>query len=399
MSDKTVFKGVLRNYDGTIAEAKVALDDYEKASKLQVGLGSYLAALYPDAPEPFVQLCAQAGLFLKAKPNEGIHTATLSALFSEGGLTLADIDASAMVRDDGSNRAIGARVLFPELILQVIAAELDTDNSDIINGFLGMLATTLSVNTPRVDEPIIDTRAPEGSRAKPIGQLAEPDVMVSITTSERTRKIATRSIGLMISEEAANTVNLPLVSIVVQAQARGERIANIYGAINAIITGNVDNQDPALVEVNASSYDATATSAANFSQLAYVKYLWDKHEMRSLNTVISDLDGALAIENRKNRPTVMTDNNTSKRINTETTFENIILPAPRGIVVPTSIMGATGRVLGFDRRYGIRRVVNTAASYAAVQEFVMKRGTGYRFDYGEAYHKLFTSAFSLLKMA
>lgn len=393
------FKAVLTNYDGTTTEASVSLTDYEQAGNAQVGLSTFLAAKYPNAPQPFVQMCAQAGLFMKDKPNEGIHTATMNNLFNEKAVTLSDINASALVRDDGSNRALGARVLFPELILQTIAAELDTDDSDVINGFLGMIATTLSVNTPRVDEPIIDVRGAEQSRAQPIAQLAEPDVMVSISTSERTRKVPTKSIGLLISDEAAGTVNLPLVSIIVQAQARGERIANIYDAINRIITGNVDAQDAALVEVAATSYDSTATTPANFSQMAYVKWLWDKHNMRSLNAVITDLDGAMAIESRKGKPTVQSDNPTSPRINSETSFDNILLPSPKGIVVPTATMGAADRVLAFDRRYGIRRVVNTAASYSAVQEFVLKRGTGYRFDYGEAYHKLFASAFSLLKMA
>ena len=395
---KNTAKFALQNYDGQTVEALIGLDDYEKAAKMQVSLGSYLAAKYPNTPEPFVQMCAQSGLFMKANPNQGITTSTLNALFSEGPMTLADINASAMTRDDGSNRAIGARLLFPELILQVIASELDTDDADVINGFLGMLATTLSVNTPRIDEPIINSKAPEGSRSQPISQLTEPDLMVSITTSERTRKVPTKSIGLLISDEAANTVNLPLVSIIVQRQARGERIHNIYQAISGIIAGNVDSQDPALVAVDASDFDPAATAPADFTQAAYVKWLWADHTKRSINSIISDLDGALAIESRVNKPTVFTDNPTSPRINSETTFENIVLPSPRGIVVPTAVMGGADRVLGFDRRFGIRRVVNTAASYAAIQEFVMKRGTGYRFDYGEAYHKLFGDAFSLLQM-
>lgn len=398
MAGQNTAKFALQNYDGQTVEAMISLDDYEKASKMQTSLGSYLAAKYPNTPEPFVQMCAQSGLFMKANPNQGITTSTLNSLFAEGQMTLADINSSAMTRDDGGNRSIGARLLFPELILQVIASELDTDDSDVINGFLGMMATTLSVNTPRVDEPIINAKAPEGSRSNPIGQLTEPDLMVSITTAERTRRVPTKSIGLLISDEAASTVNLPLVSIIVQRQARGERINNIYQAISGIIGGNVDSQDPALVAVDASDYDALAVDPENFSQLAYVKWLWADHEKRSINSVISDLEGALAIEARTDRPTVFSDNNTSPRINSETTFENIVLPAPRGIVVPTSVMGGADRVLGFDRRFGIRRVVNTAASYAAIQEFVMKRGTGYRFDYGEAYHKLFADAFLLMQM-
>lgn len=396
---KTTAKIPFLDARGQNVEGEVSLKDYENAGRLEMSLSAYMARKYPNVPDPFVQACAYSGLYMRANERAGITTNTLSTIFADGVMRLSDVDAGAMVRNDGSDRSVGARLLFPELILNIIASELDEDNTDIINGFNSMIATTLSVNTPRIDEPIIDYTGPDSSRAAPIAQLAEPKLMATITTSERTRKVPTRSIGLVISAEAEHTVNLPLVSIVVQRQARAERIANIYAAITNLIAGNVDSQDPALTPVQSSDFDNTANSPENFSQLAYVKWLWEDHAKRSINSVISDLEGALAIEGRKNKPTVMTDNPQSPRINSETTFENLVLPAPRGIVVPTSVMAGADRVLGFDKRYGIRRVVNTSAQYAAVEEFVMKRGTGYRFDYGETYHKLFTDAFSLLEMA
>ena len=60
---------------------------------------------------------------------------------------------------------------------------------------------------------------------------------------------------------------------------------------------------------------------------------------------------------------------------------------------------AAGTVVGLDTRYGIRRVINVNADYSAIEEYVMRKGSGLRVDYGETAHKLYTDAFSVMTFA
>lgn len=99
--------------------------------------------------------------------------------------------------------ARGARLLYPQLILETMQANaLRDDGSDILAIWEQMIAVSRNINGTKVDQPIIDTTAPEGGRSGRIAQLAEPETIVSITTGDKSYRIPTNSIGLMISDEA-----------------------------------------------------------------------------------------------------------------------------------------------------------------------------------------------------
>ena len=116
------------------------------------------------------------------------------------------------------------QLAYHRIVLRTIESELRESKDDYFKSYENMVAMTQVVNGPRFEQPSINVTYPEGSASNRISELAEPDSMVSITTSAVSRKIPTKSIGLMISNEALAITTLDLVNIIMAAQARGERM-------------------------------------------------------------------------------------------------------------------------------------------------------------------------------
>ena len=61
------------------------------------------------------------------------------------------------------------------------------------------------------------------------------------------------------------------------------------------------------------------------------------------------------------------------------------------------VFGA-GILVGLDPRYAIQRFVNVSAAYNGIEEFVMRKATGFRVDYGEMSTRLYDEAWSVLSL-
>jgi hypothetical protein len=336
-----------------------------------------------------------SGLFLKQK-GYGISPPTLKQVL-EGGPIASQLNVGSITRQDQPGTTPSGRLLFPEVVLQAIASALTEDQGDFLSGYQNLIAVTQNVPNEVVQQPRINATAPEGSRAMPIGQLTEPASMVSITVSDTVRRIPTRSIGLQVSDQALAITTLDLVSLIMTAQARGERIALVEEQLADMINGDADAGESALSSVTAASFDSSIIAASTITQKAWVKYLRANYRKMTISNIICDIDTALLIEGRTGKPTVANDNPTSPRIDSLFTIENLGLPAPRVLLVSTSVAGAN-TIIGLDRRYAIRRLVNVNASYSAIEQYVMRRATSFRIDYGEMAHKLYTEAWSKMTL-
>src|SRR5690606_9994922 len=95
------------------------------------------------------------------------------------------------------------RYFFPQVLMDVLESQLRDDRSSYTSAFNEMVATTVSVQGPRYDQVVIDYTKPREYRQQPISQLAEPNRLISITTSSIQRALPTWSIGIEISDQAA----------------------------------------------------------------------------------------------------------------------------------------------------------------------------------------------------
>jgi hypothetical protein len=315
----------------------------------------------------------------------------------DGGPMSGGFNLSAITRQDQPGTTPAGRLMFPELVLQLIQAALTEDQSDFLGGYQNMIAINQSVTSEVVQQPRIDATAPEGVRAMPIGQLAEPPSLISISLSDTVRRIPTRAIGLTISDQALRETTLDLVGIIMTAHARGERIALVEEQLADMINGDADAGESALSSVTAQSFDSTISGNGAITQKAWVKYLRANYRKMTVSNIITTIDTALLLEGRTGKPVVTSDDPTSPRIDATFTVENMGLPTPRVLLVSESVVGAN-TVIGLDRRYAIRRLINVNASYSAIEQYVMRRATSFRIDYGELAHKMYTEAWTKMTL-
>jgi len=392
MSD-TEFKTQLTDDTGT-HEATVDMSDYKAAAKAKMSLPQYLSNKFQVSDSskygtPFTQMLANAGMFTSHNHELGIKPPTMEQVLDGS----VDVGLNAISRPDGQNALTpSGRMLFPAVILEMVESELRRDDSVYSGVFNSMVASTVSVNTPRYDQPVIDMSGPRGSKGAPIAQMAEPDRMVSISVSDRSFRMPVKSIGLEISKEAQAASTLDLVGIAVREQALEERADMIDQSISDMILGNADmgpDSQGALNVVAGTTYDSAMTGGT-VTHTGWIKYLRALWKYRNIDWVITDMDGFLAIENRDGRPGANGNSGNDILLNTVPTIANPGVPSGVRVFVvdDAAILGGAGRFCGIDSSKAIRKVIYTGADYNAVEEFVMRKSTAFRFDWSERHERI-----------
>lgn len=377
----------------------LSMDDYRAAAEAGLTLPQYLQRKYPSDMKrgtTFEQCMQASGLIVGTDPKVGFSPPTIKQMF-EG---TAGINMGTVTRSEGDSRHTpSGRLLFPAIILELVAAQLNDNEDNLLAVYDKMVATTRNVNSERVDQPTIDVTAPEGSRAQTIAQGAEPPIMVNITLAERSYNIPTKSIGLSITDQARNAVTIDQVGLAVSAQARGERIAIVENDLASMIYGNTDRGETALSAVTAQSFDASIVANGNISHVAWIKWLMAYYKKMSITHVIMDVDSYLAVEGRSGKPTIQTDDPKSPRMDAlpRLTNQDAFFKGPEVMLLDTAVVGAN-TIIGIDRKYAIQRTINVGASYEAIEEFVLRRVTSMRFDYGETAKKFFPDAWSMMTL-
>ena len=370
--------------------AKIDVTAYKHAAEQGMTLRQYMRTQAADFDrskgDVLDQMYANSGLFDQRK-------------FNMPGMTFRELGSEKLVADfrrtDGNDVSLGARLLYPQLILETLnTAALRDDGSDIIAKWESMIAVSRNVNGTKVEQPTIDVTGPEGSRSGRTSQLAEPETMISITTGERSYRIPTNSIGLMISNEAMSETSIDLVTTVMEAQARGERTRRIVEMLKAMVDGDEDMGIAALPSKQAKFFDASITDAGKITKRAYIKWLHSKQKIVDISRVLTDIDTALSVDEGL-LPTVTGQD--SSKIVSPFSGMNLDITIPSMIPFDADMFGA-GKLVGLDPRYAIQRTVNISAAYDAIEEFVMRKATGFRVDFGETASRLYDEAWDVLTL-
>ena len=389
--------------------AQLNLTDYKAAAKkgitLRQHINSKLSAEGADHTygQPFDQVCQSVGITSRADASKGQLSPTIAQMFSGHSPMAAGLDATSngpgtIVAPGGNDGTVAGRMFYPEILMDRIRSSLQRDNSDVEQAFNSMIAVSESIAGGHYVQPIINVTAPEGAQSMPIGQDAEPQVMLSITAADTSKRIATKSIGLRITDEAAQYASLDLVSTAVEAQTRGERIRMVEGDIKSIIMGDKDNGMNALLAKTIASYDVNAGGSNGVTQRAFLKILHDQYQTRNLNAAIMDLDTYLAFQDRSGRPIVVDNNGTDGRVNTDIRPMNLSLGNIPVLLIDPKVVGAN-MALFLDTRFALRKVVNVFAAYEAIEQFVLRRSQMLRMDYGQHVTRLYDEALQLVDIS
>lgn len=371
-------------------EKEFGVEVYKAAAEAGMNLRQYMRTQCADwdvtMGDPIDQMMTNAGM------NDGAHRSGPALTMAQmAGMTTAE----GFRRPDGSDNSLGARLLYPQLILETLTANaLRDDGSDILQIWERNIAMTRNINGNKVEQPIINTEAPENSRSGRIAQLAEPETMVSITTGEQSFRIPTNSIGLLIANDAMAATTIDLVRIVMEAQARGDKIRRVMEMFKSMVQGNIDMGIEALPVTKIGTFDAAITANGQITKRAYLKWLHSVQKTANVSSVFTDIDTALTLDDAFLPKVTGTD---SAKISGSWGGVNLGITQPNITPLDLDVFGA-GLLVGLDPRYAIQRFVNISASYDAIEEYVMRKATGFRVDYGESASRLYDEAWSVVSL-
>lgn len=301
------------------------------------------------------------------------------------------------------DNAITGRLVTQAYLFDAIENKLRASDYGILGLFNRKAAVVDSIASTKFERPIINFSQPEAGRSRAIAQLAEPANMLLLTTSDVSYKIPGTAIGIEVSDQAQAAYTIPMLSLSIQRQAETEHMERIEGQLLSFLNGDTDIGMSALSAVSgavttAATLDTSIVAAGGLTQDAWVTWLFSNSRKRKIDTVITDIKGALAIERRTGRPTVNTDNATSKRIDVGMTVVNPTWPDQVEIIISQDPNWPANTIVGFDSTYGYHVVNSTVLSYEASEQFAIRRSTKMRFDSGSIAYRLFDDAWSVLTL-
>ncbi len=383
---------------GATQQFEMSLDVVREAGAARLSVRDYLnSTLSTDVEaygDPFSQLCASEGIVLKSNRLSGIRSPSLAQALD--GRTL--LEAGAIVRQPSNQGRVLLMPAIGALTEDKLLSDLEMNAAALDN----MIALDDTIADEWLLWPEINFSHPEAARSQVTSQLAKPASMMSITTSEKSVRIPTFSLGIEWAEQATKYINLDLLTLAISRQVANERNARANEYILSLLNGDPDMSQPSLSTagkvVTALSLDAAAT--AGITQLAWMSWLYTDSKKRRITHLITDIAGAMAIENRTGRPTVVQDNPGSKRINNNVFVINPTWAPELPIFIVDSSVGWPAKtIMGIDANFAIHRVTSTNAAYSAQEDFVLRRGSAMRFDFGQILRRLFLDAYTVLTYA
>jgi hypothetical protein len=342
----------------------------------------------------YEQALEQTGIFVGGNRAAGIRKVNFDDILNPAN------EANSPITRDG---VPASRILFPIAILDTIEDKLQVNRDTTPNALSQMIAMEDSVQGTKFERAVLNFTNPEAARSAPVSQLALPNVMLSVTASDKSMAIPSWSLGMEISEQALKITTLDLVGLALGRQASVERNERANGYILKLLQGDTDLSMVALSAISnkvvtAQSLDSGITTAGTLSQKAWLTWLSTNSTKRTITHIVTNLATAMAIENRSGKPTVQNDNPNSPRMDTLFSVINPVWPANVKIFLTEDANWPANTIMGFDKNYGIHKVSSLSAQYSAVESFALKRSTAMRFDNGELLYRLFDEAFEVLTL-
>lgn len=376
---------------GATQQFEVTLDMVRDAKAAGLSERDYVNALLPTDParygDAFSQLCDSEGIVLTPNKAHGLKATKLDAVLNGRPV----LEAGTIVRNPTNQ----ARILLMPAIGALVEDKLVADLELNANTFDSMLALDETIADEWLLWPEINFAGPEAARSQVTSQLAKPPTMMSVTTSEKSVRIPTFSMGIEWSEQVTKYVNLDLLALAIARQVAVERNARANTNLLNVVAGDADMGQGTLTSLSKVTTAVSLDSAAStgITQKAWVKWLYLNSTKERITHLVTDIAGALEIENRANRPVVTNDNPTSSRIDTTIRVANPSWAPDLPIfIVDPSVGWTAGTILGIDKRYALHRVTSTNATYQAQEDFVLRRGSAMRFDFGQIVRRLFADA-------
>lgn len=385
--------------NGAQTELPVHVGMYKEAADRGMSFQQYINTTYPTvSPEKngstFQQLMASEGIYVRGNRDIGIRPSTMADILQGR----PEVQGGTVVK----NAVPTSRILFPAVIMSAVEDKLLANLEMTANAFDAMVGIEESINQERYEQPVMNFNKPESARAMGIGQLAEPASMMTITTLDKAYRIPSWAIGIEVSDQALRATTIDFVALSLARQAAVERNERAQNYVLALLNGDIDNAEGSLASlgftVNATALDAASTGG-NLTQRAWMRFLMRNGTRRSISHLVTDIDTALKIEGRANKPTIVQDDGTTNRFDTQFTVLNPTWARNPALFLTDIGAWPANTIMALDKNFAIRRVRNLSAQYQAVEAYVMRRSTAMRFDFGEHVNRMYPEAFDTLVLA
>jgi len=344
--------------------------------------------------EVFAQLCASEGIIFNPNKVAGIRAPKLDAIFNP-------VQMQAGVVTGNSAQSNQARVLLMPAILALVEDKLLANLEMNPAAFEAMVAIDDTITGDWVIWPEANYSKPEAARSQRVSQLAPPPTMLTLTTSEKSLRIPTYSMGVEWSDQATKVLGLDYIALSIARQAAIEKNEQADTNLLYMLNGNADVGQIALAApkvVKANTFDATIVAAGALTHTAWMKFLYRNSKKRSITHVVTDINGALAIENRTGKPVITGDNPNSTRIDTLPQVINPGWGPTVRVFITDDVNWPANTIMALDSAYAIHRVTSISASYEAQENFVLRRASAMRFDHGSVVRRLFEDAYEVLSL-
>jgi len=349
-------------------------------------------------PDPFMQMCAYAGLRFKPDENLGIPAANLADILDPS------VEASSFTNADGIP---DSRILFPAALMEVIEDSLQSKEDVATGAFESLVGYRTTVASNRVEQPVLSygkTKGPEDSQFQHISQNTRPPILLSLTSSDISRRIPTTSIGMEISQEALMSNSIDFVALTL---ARFLKIANYNEwttQIGALLSGDADasnttmsNGTAALSSITAASLDSSIVAAGVLTQSAWLKFLYLNSMQMTKTHIVCDFNTALAIDNRLDRPTVM-HNNSVDRLDVPFTVAYPAFNKSITLVIMPSGTFTANTLMALEQPTAISKVTSSTADYSAIENILMKKSLEIRMDRGFITYRNYSDSFNVMTL-
>lgn len=385
------------NARGETQQIKLDVTMYRQAAERGMSLQQFLNTEHADTGSngpAFNQILASEGIFVQANRDVGIRPSTMDAILNGR----PNMEAGVNVKD----AVPASRILFPAVIMQAVEDKLLQNLAMTANALEDMIALDETINGERYEHPVVNFSKPEAARSQGSSQLAPPPSMMTITTSDKAYRIPSFALGLEVSDQALKATTIDFVALSLARQAAVERNERANNYLLAIFNGDVDNGEGSLASLglvdNASTFDAAATGGT-LTQKAWMKYLMKNGTKRTITHLVTDIDTAMKIEGRTGKPTVMQDDGTTNRFDTQFNVMNPTWAKNPKLFLVENAAWAANTIMGLDASWAIRRVRNLSADYQGIESYVLRRSQAMRFDFGEHVNRLYNDAYGCMVLA
>lgn len=385
---------------GAATEATLPTNLYQLAHDSKMTVDAYLASKYKTDPTKYGstmhQMFASAGIFLNDDATLGIRKTSVAAAMDGS----CDSQYQAAGSANTADAVPASRILFPAAILQTVENQLYGNRNSEIALFDSFVADKQTVTGTRYQWPVLDYTRPTQAASSRIGQLAEPNLMMTLTASDKTGTIPTYALGLVISDEAMQQNTLDFVALSMSRQAEIEAGNRLDECISAMVNGDVDIGQAALAVNKVTAYDASITVAGTITHLAWMKWLAKNRRIRQINVCLMTIDTFFKVENRAGKPIVTTAASAEpfeEVPNIIPSLLNLSLSGVKVMIVENTVV-PDDVIVGFDSRYAMRKITNSQAEYAAAERLVLRKGNSMRWDWGYTIHRLYDQAWDVLSL-